>query len=117
MSDAADEADTTAVTVNVSALTPMLGRAGTIHYMASASVTVGSVTIDINGLSLRRERRHGLGAVLTLCAPQFRDPLTGQWRDAVTVPSEISHVIARALLSQAPEGGTLTDLDDKGRPA
>ncbi|MBN8899875.1 MAG: hypothetical protein J0H57_02490 [Rhodospirillales bacterium] len=85
------------VTFEVTSLRRLHG-AGPVVALASVSVDLDGVELELHGLQVRR-RPDGL---LECKAPHFRDT-TGTWRTAITLPPELEDAIGREVVAAALE--------------
>ncbi|MBN8925540.1 MAG: hypothetical protein J0H19_02850 [Rhodospirillales bacterium] len=86
-------ATTMSVTFEVTSLRRLHG-AGPVVALASVSVDLDGVELELHGLQVRR-RPDGL---LECKAPHFRDT-TGRWRTAITLPPELEDAIGREVIA------------------
>lgn len=95
--DAEDSASST-VSITVLSIKPV--NFGRIFALASVEVDISGVTLVLHGVRAIRVRPTGTRVDL----PTFRDE-NGVWRDAVTLPDEISGPIGKAVLDELVERG------------
>ena len=112
MSDAAED-EPARVTVSLTAIVPTRDAKNPVRYTGSIVITIGTVEIVVDGVTLRREVDPRCGAVLRMRPPRFRHAATGEWADAIRLPREIEAAIGRAMLAEATEvrGGYMVDLE------
>jgi hypothetical protein len=93
-----DDAGSSTVLITVLSATPM--RAGKLFALASVTINVGGVLVEIHGI---RATRTATGAT-RIELPTFRDA-TGQSRVAIVLPEEIYGPIGEAVLEVLIERG------------
>jgi hypothetical protein len=88
-----DDATTVPVTIDVVEVTPTRG-AGQLVAVASVVLAIHGIEIELRGCQIRIERGR-------YCArgPAWKDPKTGEWRDAVLLPPELSHAFGREMVA------------------
>ncbi len=85
------EAATTIVTFRVTDVEHVHG-AGRLVALAKVELELDGVVLVMQGVRVMRQRD-----IITMQAPRFRDPRTGNWLPALIVPAELGQAIAREL--------------------
>ena len=85
------EAATTIVTFTVTDVEPVRG-AGRLVALAKVELELDGVVLIMQGVRVMRQRD-----LITMQAPRFRDPRTGNWVPALIVPAELGEAIAREI--------------------
>jgi hypothetical protein len=85
------EAATTIVTFRVTDVEHVHG-AGRLVALAKVELELDGVVLVMQGVRVMRQRD-----IITMQAPRFRDPRTGNWLPALIVPAELGQAIGREL--------------------
>jgi stage V sporulation protein G len=93
-----DEIGSSTISITVRSLTP--ARAGRLFALASVSIDIDGVQIEVHGI--RALRVQPVGTRIEL--PKFRDAL-GIMRPAITLPEEVRGPIGDAVLDVLVERG------------
>jgi hypothetical protein len=84
--------DTTAtVTFTVTDVERVQG-AGRLAALAAVEIELDGVALTVRGVRVLRQRDR-----ITTEPPRYRDPRTGQWLPALTLPEELGVAIAREV--------------------